>query len=138
METYTDREEYIQKLESQMQSMDRILKMDTGTVLDAGLKKRLRVLKAEAAAVLKKLRNDEFEIAIVGMENAGKSTFANALMESKLLPAKGPRCTFTSTQIEYCGDGQEDSASVSFYTANTFDQDFKDKLRNLGFPDYAK
>ncbi|MDE7244281.1 MAG: dynamin family protein, partial [Oscillospiraceae bacterium] len=138
METYTDREEYIQKLESQMRSMDRILKMDTGTVLDAGMKKRLRELKAEAAAVLKKLRNDEFEIAIVGMEKAGKSTFANALMESKLLPAKGPRCTFTSTQIEYCGDGQEDSASVSFYSANTFDQDFKDKLRNLGFPDYAK
>ncbi len=140
METYRtpEREEYIQKLESQMQSIDRILKMDTGTVVDTGVKKRLRDLKAEAASVLKKLRNNEFEIAVIGMEKAGKSTFANALMESNLLPAKGPRCTFTATRIEYSGEGQEDSAAVSFYTADAFDRDFKDKLRNLGFPNYER
>ena len=140
MEPYTtpEREEYIHKLESQMQAIDRILTMDTGTVVDYGVKKRLRDLKAESAAVLKKLRNGEFEIAIVGMEKAGKSTFANALMESNLLPTKGPRCTFTSTRIEYSGDGQDDSATVAFYTADTFDRDFKDKLRNLGFPNYER
>lgn len=133
-----EREEYIHKLESQMQAIDRILRMDTGTVVDQSVKKRLRDLRAESEDVMKKLRNDEFEIAIVGMEKAGKSTFANALMESNLLPAKGPRCTFTSTRIEYSGDGQDDSATVSFYTADTFDRDFKDKLRNLGFPNYER
>ena len=140
MEPYTtpEREEYIHKLESQMQAIDRILKMDTGTVVDYGVKKRLRDLMAESETVMKKLRSGEFEIAIVGMEKAGKSTLANALMESNLLPAKGPRCTFTSTRIEYSGDGQDDSATVSFYTVDTFDRDFKDKLRNLGFPNYER
>lgn len=133
-----EREESIHKLESQMQAIDRILRMDTGTVVDHSVKKRLRDLRAESEDVMKKLRNDEFEIAIVGMEKAGKSTFANALMESSLLPTKGPRCTFTSTRIEYSGDGQDDSATVSFYTADTFDRDFKDKLRNLGFPNYER
>jgi hypothetical protein len=35
----------------------------------------------------------------VGLEKAGKSTFINAWLECDLLPAKGGRCTFTTTQI---------------------------------------
>lgn len=136
METYMtpERKTYIEKLEKQKDAIDRILKMNAGTVVNAELRKQLRSLRDEAAVVLKKLRNDEFEIAIVGMEKAGKSTFANALIESDLLPNWGSRCTFTSTQIEYSGDGRDDSAVVSFYTQDTFIRDFRDKLRTLGFP----
>ena len=76
----TEREEYIAKLEGQIQAIDSILKMDSGTVVSAELRKQLKTLKSEAETVLRKLKNNEFEIAIVGLENAGKSTFANALM----------------------------------------------------------
>lgn len=133
-----EREEYIAKLEGQIQAIDSILKMDSGTVVSAELRKQLKALKSEAETVLRKLRNNEFEIAIVGLEKAGKSTFANALMENNLLPTKDLRCTFTSTQIEYSGDDKEDSATVSFYTADEFDKDFKDKLCKLGFPNYER
>lgn len=140
METYMtpEREEYIGKLDSQLKAIDDILKMDCGSVVSSEMKKRLKELRTEAQVVLKKLKNDEFEIAIVGMEKAGKSTFANALMENNLLPTKDKRCTFTSTQIEYSGDDQDDSATVSFYTAEEFDKDFKDKLCKLGLSDYER
>ena len=133
-----EREEYIAKLEGQIQAINSILKMDSGTVVSTELRKQLKVLKTEAETVLRKLKNNEFEIAIVGLEKAGKSTFANALMENNLLPTKDLRCTFTSTQIEYSGDDKDDSATVSFYTSDEFDKDFKDKLCKLGFPNYER
>ena len=140
MEVYMtpERKEYIGKLEAQMNVIDRILKMESGTVVSLDQKKKLRELRQEVSSVLKKLKNDEFEIAVVGMEKAGKSTFANALIKTNILPTKGARCTFTSTQIEYSGDEQSDSATVSFYTSDTFNQDFKDKLRTIGFPNYER
>ena len=133
----SEREKYINKLETQIQAIDDILKMESGTVVSASLIKHLKSLKKEAETVLRKLKNNEFEIAIVGLEKAGKSTFANALMENNLLPTKDLRCTFTSTQIEYSGDDKDDSATVSFYTADEFDKDFKDKLYKLGFSNYS-
>lgn len=129
-----EREEYIEKLKRQIEAIDSILKMDSDTVVSTELRKQLKTLKTEAETVLRKLRKNEFEIAIVGLEKAGKSTFANALMENNLLPTKDLRCTFTSTRIEYSGDDKDDSAMVSFYTADEFDKDFKDKLCKLGFP----
>lgn len=48
---------------------------------------------------LERLKKREFRIAVVGLEKAGKSTFINAWLECDLLPAKGGRCTFTTTQI---------------------------------------
>ena len=48
---------------------------------------------------LYKLKSNEFEIAIVGLEKAGKSTFANALIENNVLPSAPERCTFTSTRL---------------------------------------
>ncbi|MEH2373792.1 GTPase [Nostoc sp.] len=48
---------------------------------------------------LERLKKREFRIAVVGLEKAGKSTFINAWLECDLLPAKGGRYTFTTTQI---------------------------------------
>ena len=46
--TTLEREEYLTKLERQIQALDRILKMDSGTVVSAELRKQLKNLKAEA------------------------------------------------------------------------------------------
>lgn len=61
-----ERESYIEKLEKQISGIDSILKMDSGTVISTELRKQLKVLKSEAENVLRKLKNNEFEIAIVG------------------------------------------------------------------------
>ena len=61
-----ERKSYIEKLENQIHGIDSILKMDSGTVISTELRKQLKVLKSEAENVLRKLKNNEFEIAIVG------------------------------------------------------------------------
>ena len=59
-----------------------------------------------------KLESNEFEIAIVGLEKAGKSTFANALIDNYVLPSAPERCTFTATKLI----SVVDEAIVEFYT----------------------
>ncbi|MBE9233371.1 dynamin family protein [Cuspidothrix issatschenkoi LEGE 03284] len=65
----------------------------------AKLKQILLQEAQPARRQLERLKKREFRIAVVGLEKAGKSTFVNAWLECDLLPAKGGRCTFTTTQI---------------------------------------
>ena len=79
---------------------------------------------------LKKLETNEFEIAIVGLEKAGKSTFANALIESAVLPSAPERCTFTSTRLVYGND----KAIVEFYNKAEFNKIFQNLLKEIEYP----
>lgn len=130
-----EKEEYINKLTSQISAISQILAMDGGSVISPEIFSELQNAQKEAETIRRKLVKNEFEIAIVGLEKAGKSTFGNAFMENKLLPSKEARCTFTSTKIDYA---ENDSATVSFYDVSTFNNDFKDKLAKLKFPDYSR
>lgn len=77
-----------------------------------------------------KIISNEFEIAIVGLEKAGKSTFANALIKSNILPSAPERCTFTSTRLV----SGVDTARVQFYTESQFEKIFQALLKEVGFP----
>lgn len=76
-----------------------------------------------------KLASNEFEIAIVGLEKAGKSTFANALIKSNILPSAPERCTFTSTRLV----SGSDRATVEFYTEAEFEAIFQALLKEVGY-----
>ncbi len=76
-----------------------------------------------------KLIDNEFEIAIVGLEKAGKSTFANALIKSNVLPSAPERCTFTSTRLV----NGVDKAKVQFYTEEQFERIFQELLKEVGY-----
>lgn len=76
-----------------------------------------------------KLVSNEFEIAIVGLEKAGKSTFANALIKNNVLPSAPERCTFTSTRLVSGGD----KASVTFYTETEFEEIFQELLGEIKY-----
>ena len=80
--------------------------------------------------LLHKLETREFEIAIVGLEKAGKSTFANALIENNVLPSAPERCTFTSTRLV---NGM-DKALIEFYTEDEFNTIFLSLLEEIEFP----
>ena len=80
--------------------------------------------------LLHKLETREFEIAIVGLEKAGKSTFANALIENNILPSAPERCTFTSTRLI----NGKDKALVEFYTEAEFNTIFINLLKEIDFP----
>ena len=133
-----ERQQYIEKLEKQVQVIGQVLALGSNSVLNIDTEEKLDKLRDEAKILAKKLRNDEYEIAIVGMEKAGKSTFANALMENLFLPTKDARCTFTSTKIEYNDEDRDDYAKVIFFSTETFEKDFKDKLKTLGIEDFEK
>jgi GTPase SAR1 family protein len=91
--------------------------------------KKLSQISDIADKYLKKLEKDEFEIAIVGLEKAGKSTFANALIENNVLPSAPERCTFTSTRLVF----GEDVAKVVLYTEEEFEEIFQNILKELEF-----
>ncbi|MBN3879508.1 MULTISPECIES: dynamin family protein [unclassified Nostoc] len=69
---------------------------------------------------LERLKKREFRIAVVGLEKAGKSTFINAWLECDLLPAKGARCTFTTTQIYSVENDTEQKLEVQAKTEEQF------------------
>ncbi|MHC5774677.1 dynamin family protein [Nostoc sp.] len=69
---------------------------------------------------LERLKKREFRIAVVGLEKAGKSTFINAWLECDLLPAKGGRCTFTTTQIYSVENESEQRLEVQTRTEDEF------------------
>ena len=85
---------------------------------------------------LEKLEKRIFEVAIIGLEKAGKSSFANALIEKNILPSKPGRCTFTSTQLKY---GENDEAFIEFHTRNEFNKYiFWPLLELLKYPNHDK
>lgn len=65
-----------------------------------------------------KLKNQKFEVAIIGLEKAGKSTMANSLLNQDYLPHAISRCTFTTAKIE--SDKDKDEAIINFYTKDEF------------------
>jgi hypothetical protein len=83
--------------------------------------KEILLQEAEPARrQLERLRKREFRIAVVGLEKAGKSTFINAWLECDLLPAKGGRCTFTTTQIYSVQNDNEQKLEVQAKTEEQF------------------
>lgn len=120
--------EYAGKLRAQMRGIDQIQRLNTNGLLDADVEERLSKIREEASRLLRKLENNEFEISIVGLEKAGKSSFANALMGNDILPSKEARCTYTSTSIRY----GENKAQVCFFSREQFANAFQKRLSKLG------
>ena len=124
---------YIKKLERIINGVSKILGLKGNTVITPEMTKELMEYREQAQSLLPKLKKDEFEIAVVGLEKAGKSSFSNAFIGLTALPTDDQRCTYTSTCIR---KGETDSsATVYFYTWEEFNSDFKDKLHVLGIPD---
>lgn len=120
--------EYAEKLKSQIGGISEILNLNTNGLLNVDAVDKLRSLRDKAQKLSEKLEKNEFEVSIVGLEKAGKSSFANALIGNDILPYKEERCTYTSTSICY-GDNR---ATVVFYSNEEFAKDFQEKLKKMG------
>jgi len=129
------KQEEINKLEKQNEFLEKLKDGNTKTnVLSQGQLQEIGVISSKNNTYLKKLKSNEFEIAIVGLEKAGKSTFANALIDSSILPSAPERCTFTSTRLV----SGTDKAIVEFYTENEFDVIFQQLLKEVEYPECDK
>lgn len=125
-----ERNEYKNKVGKQRDAIVNLLDLaeqHTG-LFDLAMMKQLSIYRARCEKLYKKLEKNEFEIAIVGLEKAGKSTFGNALMENRILPDADERCTYTSTCIRY---GQ-DCAVVKFFNSREMDEILRGYLKTLG------
>ena len=80
--------------------------------------------------LLTKLRLREFSVAVVGLEKAGKSTLANALLNVVLLPEYTERCTYTTTEIRA---GNDDIAEIYFFGKEKFEENFQRLLKDTGW-----
>lgn len=129
MDQEKEKKDYMEKAGRIDQKIDSILKMQSGDIITGDMRLQLQKIQKEARRVYRKLKHDEFEIAIVGLEKAGKSSFSNALIEKNLLPTADERCTYTATCIKY---SEHDNAVIRFYKPSEFEQDFADKLRKIG------
>lgn len=108
---------------------DRVLIEDSSKDLFSKINNKLKSRK-------ERLKKPKFEVAIIGLEKAGKSTFANALLKDDYLPQAPNRCTYTTTTIE--SSKENNRATISFYTKNEFLESFqatcKDiELQNIDF-----
>lgn len=126
----TERIEFKNKVGRQREAIANLLGLSEqhNGLFDFIMIKQLREYQKKCEKLYTKLDKNEFEIAIVGLEKAGKSTFGNALMGNRILPDADERCTYTSTCIRF---GQ-DRAVVTFFNSREMDETLRGYLGTLG------
>lgn len=124
-----EREIYIGKLENIIDGIEKINAIKNSRIINSDTTANLENFKNDAKKLLKKLEKGEFEIAVIGLEKAGKSSFSNAIMDNDVLPTADARCTYTATCIKA---GDVDNAVVTFFSIEEFNRSFREKLKVLG------
>ena len=131
-----EKQKFIDQLANSDRMFDEIFRIDSDVLVIKGDERdELERLQEANKKILTKLQSREFTLAIVGMEKSGKSSLGNALIKSMVLPDYSERCTYTTTEIR---SGNEDVATVYFYTREEFNTNFRRMLRDLKFPDEAE
>jgi hypothetical protein len=100
------------------------------TQAPAGVCDALARLAQPLERQLDRLQRNEFRIAVVGLEKAGKSTFVNAWLGYDLLPNDTERCTYTTTQVFSVAEGEQQRLEVDAKTPEQFRQ-MESQLRAL-------
>lgn len=124
----TEKEDYINKLRRLKVGAANILDLPANRIVNPETARRLEDIRDNAEFLLEKLEKGIFEIAVVGLEKAGKSSFSNAIAGLNTLPTADRRCTYTSTCIR---PGTSNAAIVTFLTRAELDQDLREKLAKL-------
>lgn len=122
------REKYLSRLEKH-ESIIQAINKTAQSVIDPDTNKKLLEIQKNIRDLHKRIKNNSFEIAIVGLEKAGKSTFANALIGLDILPTKEERCTYTSSCVKYA---ESTYAEVEFFSLQEFKARFESNLKSLG------
>ena len=114
--------------ESLLDTLNEIKKIEE--VLKEEDKKKLNEIQQKLNVWKRKLEDERYTIAIIGLEKAGKSTFANALLNKNFLPEAKARCTFTTAKIE---SSNEDYAEVQFYSQREFLDKYQELCKEIGW-----
>ena len=127
------KKEFVERLNRADKTFNEIFNADSeGLVIQGEELDSLKKFYKDNKKILHKLEINEFTVAVVGLEKAGKSTLGNALIKSMVLPEYSKRCTYTTTEIR---SGEIDIAEVYFYTQEDFNKNFKRMLNEIKYPD---
>lgn len=129
-----ERKAYIQEIEKMNKSISNILQYRQLDLATPEQLAKIQQISEKNQKFQHKLESNEFEIAIVGLEKAGKSTFANALINNYVLPSAPERCTFTSTRLV----SGSNKALVEFYKEEEFNHIFVSMLKEIEYPEAEK
>ncbi|MDD5228680.1 MAG: dynamin family protein [Methylococcales bacterium] len=88
----------------------------TGVDMSPEMLQKLENEHARLNRQLERLRANRFEVAVIGLEKAGKSALLNAWLGQEILPSARERCTFTSTEIWSAQTEQDQLLSIQYYT----------------------
>lgn len=125
-----DKESTLNQIQIANELIDLILRNMSLNLVNSIQYNKLKEIKNRNLKYQQKLISEEFEVAIVGLEKAGKSTFANALIDNDVLPSAPERCTFTTTRLV----SGSDRAIVEFYTETEFEEIFQKMLEEIEYP----
>ena len=88
----------------------------TGVDISSDLLGQLNIERPRLQRLLDRLHANRFEVAVIGLEKAGKSALLNAWLEQEILPSARERCTFTSTEIWSAQTEQDQRLFIQYYT----------------------
>ena len=127
---YKDKkEELLERSKKQNEIINSVLNSDgDNLVFNSETRNKIEELQKKSKVILEKLDKDEFEIAIVGQENCGKSSLLNALIKTDMFPSASGRLTYTSAELIA---GKKDEAFVTLYSYDEFNKLFLDKLKSI-------
>ena len=88
----------------------------TGVDIPPDLLLRLNIERSRLHRQLERLHANRFEVAVIGLEKAGKSALLNAWLGQEILPSARERCTFTSTELWSAQTEQDQLLFIQYYT----------------------
>ncbi|MDP2902322.1 MAG: dynamin family protein [Methylovulum sp.] len=111
-------QQQLARLEKTSVLADKLVTLCNKTEVDIApeLLQRLNVEHPRLNQQLDRLRANRFEVAVIGLEKAGKSALLNAWLGQEILPSARERCTFTSTEIWSAQTEQDQLLSIQYYS----------------------
>jgi hypothetical protein len=106
------------RLEKTSVLADKLLTLSnkTGVDISHDIVKKLDAERPRLARQLERLHANRFEVAVIGLEKAGKSALLNAWLGQEILPSARERCTFTSTEIWSAQTEQDQKLYIQYYS----------------------
>jgi len=91
----------------------------------------LHSLRQQINRQLERLLDRRFEVAVIGLEKAGKSALLNAWLGEEILPSSDVRCTYTTTEIWSAASEEEQMLIIEYHSQYEIDQLLAKKREEL-------
>jgi len=117
-------QQQLTRLEKTSVLADKLITLSNKTEQDLGpeLLQKLNSEYPRLKRQLERLRANRFEVAVIGLEKAGKSALLNAWLGQEILPSARERCTFTSVEIWSAQTEHDQLLSIQYYSEDEIHQ----------------